>query len=55
MATYRKLTLEEIAELQAQMCTAADWSKIEVVEDFTTEYIHNARFSGNIRLGKFSG
>ena len=55
MKTYRKLTLKEISELQAQMCTASDWSLIEVSEGFASEHIHHARFSGNIRLGKFTG
>lgn len=55
MKTYRKLTSEEISALQAQMCTASDWSMIEVSEGFTPGHIRHARFSGNIRLGKFTG
>lgn len=50
---YRRLTEDEIACLQAQMCTAADWSSIEVAESFNPEYIRYTRFSGNIRIGVF--
>ena len=55
MKTYRKLTVSEIDILQKQMCTASDWSQIEVTENFSTEYIHHARFSGKVRLGGFTG
>lgn len=50
---YRRLTQDEIACLQAQMCTAADWSSIEVVDSFNPAYIRYTRFSGNIRIGVF--
>mgnify|MGYP003303879742 FL=1 len=50
---YRRLTQDEIACLQAQMCTAADWSSIEVAESFNPAYIRYTRFSGNIRIGVF--
>ena len=54
MKKYRKLTLEEIAVLQANMCTAADWNDIDVAEDFSTCHIRYVRFSGNVRLGSFN-
>ena len=54
MKSYRKLTDLEVERLKAQMCTASDWSKIEVAEDFSPDYIHHARFSGDIRLGRFT-
>ena len=54
MKKYRRLTDLEVARLKAQMCTASDWTKIEVVEDFSPDYIHYARFSGDIRLGCFT-
>ena len=54
MRQYRKLTSSEIERLQQQMCSAADWSLIEVAEDFNTEYIRYTRFSGNIRIGAFN-
>ena len=50
MKNYRKLTISEIAALKLQMCTAADWSSIEVTEDFSTDYVLYARFSGNVLL-----
>ena len=53
MHTYRKLTAGEIAQLQQQNCTSEQWDLIEVDPAFTTEHIHNTRFSGNIRLGVF--
>ena len=54
MKSYRKLTPSEIDRLQQQMCSAADWSLIEVSEGFSTEYIRYIRFSGNIRIGTFN-
>lgn len=54
MKNYRKLTEVEVERLKAQMCKASDWSMIEVVEDFSPDHIHYARFSGNIRLGRFT-
>ena len=54
MKTYRRLTASEIDALQSQMCTAADWSDIEVSEGFSTEHIRYARFSGKIRMGGFN-
>ena len=53
MEGFRKLTRDEIAVLKAQMCSAADWDKVEVAEGFSAEHIRYARFSGNIRLGAF--
>ena len=54
MKKYRKLTLDEIAFLQANMCTAADWNDIDVAEDFSPCHIRYVRFSGNVRLGSFN-
>lgn len=53
MANYRKLTRQEVEILESQMCTASDWNLIEVSEDFSPEYVHHTRFSGNIRIGSF--
>ena len=53
MKKYRKLTGIEIATLKSQMCTASDWSQIEVAEDFSPDHVRHARFSGNIRMGSF--
>ena len=54
MKKYRKLTLAEIAVLQANMCTAADWNDIDVAEDFSPCNIRYVRFSGYVRLGSFN-
>lgn len=53
MINYRSLTEEEIVRLEAQFCTASDWDKVQVAKDFTTAYVHHARFSGEVRLGVF--
>ena len=53
MRKYRKLSEKEILQLKSQMCTASDWSCVEVVEGCSLEYVSHARFSGNIRLGTF--
>lgn len=53
MINYRSLTEEEIVRLEAQFCAASDWDKVQVAKDFTTDYVHHARFSGEVRLGVF--
>ncbi|MGN1210405.1 MAG: DUF4954 family protein [Candidatus Cryptobacteroides sp.] len=54
MSNYRKLTGEEISRLESQMCSASDWSQIEVAEGFSTDHVSHARFSGSIRIGAFN-
>lgn len=51
---YRYLTDEEIGVLQSQQCRAEDWNTVMVHPDFSPEYLHNVRFSGEVRLGVFS-
>lgn len=51
-ATYRKLTGAEIARLEANGCSAADWSRIEAAEAFVPDGIGRCRFAGTVRLGK---
>ena len=53
MKRYRLLTANEIARLEKQSCTATDWNNIHVAEGFVTDYVHHARFSGNVQLGVF--
>lgn len=53
MKNYRKLTVAEKEMLVSQMCTAADWDDIEVVDGFDVMYVRNCRFSGKIRMGRF--
>ena len=54
MKNYRKLYPQEVEQLKAQMCTAADWDKGEVAEDFSADHVRSARFSGNVRIGAFN-
>lgn len=50
---YRKISPMEVEQLLRQGCSAENWAMVEVKEGFSTEHIHNARFSGAIRLGIF--
>lgn len=50
---YRPLTPIEIEQLQAQGCSAKDWSAIEVAEHFDARYVRDTNFSGFNRLGVF--
>ncbi|MDL2241460.1 DUF4954 family protein [Bacteroidales bacterium OttesenSCG-928-L03] len=50
---YRKLSPAEITQLKSQNCDAENWDRISVHPDFSPEYVHNAHFSGDIRLGVF--
>ena len=54
MNAYRRLTSSEIETLKSQMCTAADWSQIEVADGFRPDNIRYTRFSGTIRIGVFN-
>lgn len=50
---YRKLKKEEITVLLNQGCSAVDWNDVEVKEDFTSENVKHAHFSGKVQLGLF--
>ena len=50
---FRKLTAQEIAQLEAQGCTSHDWSLVEVAEGFDALYVRNTNFSGSNKLGVF--
>ena len=50
---YRRLTEDEILRLKSQSCLADDWGKVAVAEEFSTEFVHHTRFSGEVRLGVF--
>lgn len=50
---YRHLSSDEISRLQAQECLAEDWQNVWVSPNFTTEYVHQTRFSGEVKLGVF--
>ena len=49
----RNLTEKEIATLASQGCIAEDWSKIQVADEFSPQYISNVEFYGNVTLGVF--
>lgn len=50
---YRHLTSVEIDQLKAQGCLAEDWENVWVVPNFTPDYVHYTRFSGEVKLGVF--
>ncbi len=50
---YRKLTPEEIDQMQKQMCSAENWDAVEVADGFCADYVRHTRFSGKVRLGAF--
>jgi len=50
---YRSLTSAEIAQLEAQGCSATDWAEIEVAQDFDAQYVHHTKFSGHNKIGAF--
>ena len=50
---FRSLTSAEIAQLEAQGCSATNWAELEVAEAFDAKYVHHVRFSGHNRLGVF--
>lgn len=50
---YRKLREEEIEQLIEQRCSAEDWSRIKVAQDFEPVYISDVNFSGDIVLESF--
>ena len=47
------LSQNAIERLEAQGCTAEDWSRVFVADEQSLKYIRGTRFSGDIRLGKF--
>ncbi len=54
MSSFRKLSLEEISVLKAQMCISNNWDDIEVSDNFSAANVFDTRFSGHIRIGSFS-
>ena len=53
MEDYRSLTLDEVAALERQGCTAEDWSTIYVAEDFLADTVTDTHFYGEIKLGVY--
>jgi hypothetical protein len=52
---YRLLSADEIKILQSNGCRCDDWTKIQAVEGFDPSRCRNVIFSGDIKLGSFSG
>ncbi|MBR0274075.1 MAG: DUF4954 family protein [Bacteroidaceae bacterium] len=50
----RALTKTEIGLLEAQACTSDDWSHVQITDEQSLRYIRHTRFSGDIRIGRFS-
>lgn len=55
MKEYRKLTEAEIVQLEGQSCRADKWESVFVSEGFDPYYVHHTRFSGEVKLGAFTG
>ena len=49
----RTLTKQEIDLLEAQACSAEDWSRVQITDEQSLRYIRHTRFSGDIRIGAF--
>ena len=52
--TYRSLTSEEISRLRQQGCSAEDWGQVLVKDGFDPQYVEDAHFSGEVRIGVFN-
>ena len=50
-SSYRNLTDKEVEELLRQHCRCDDWSRVKVAHDFTTQYVINDVFCGDVYLG----
>ncbi len=50
----RHLNPNEIEQLKGQHCSADDWNNIIVADDFKPQYVEDAHFSGNIKIGSFN-
>lgn len=57
MKTYRNLTENEISALAARGCIAEDWERVLVADEESgfVNHISNVAFSGDVKLGRFSG
>ena len=50
---FRSLTTQEIAQMEAQGCSATNWADVQVAQDFDAQYVHHTRFSGHNEIGAF--
>lgn len=53
--SHRPLSGEQIDTLRAGGCTAEDWSRVQVAQDFNPANIIRAHFAGEVRLGNCTG
>ena len=53
--TYNQLSDEQTKKLVQQGCTAADWRQVTVSSGCDVARIHNAHFSGVVRIGDTNG
>lgn len=53
MSTYRQLLDKEIATLLVYGCSAEDWKRVLVAEDFSPKFFNNTHFSGTVYLGTY--
>ncbi len=54
-ASYRKLSEDEKTCLVNNGCSAGTWDSVLVAEGFSAHTVHDTIFSGEVRLGVFSG
>lgn len=52
---WRSLALDEIATLEAAGCTAEDWTRVLVAEDFSPEALRRVAFYGDVCIGAQEG
>ena len=50
---YRSLNIDEIEQLQRQGCTAENWRSITVSDNFSTEFIRDVNFYGEVSIGNY--
>ena len=50
---FRSLSSDEIAQLISQGCSCADWSKVQVADNFDAATVKSTHFCGHIKLGVF--
>ena len=55
MKNMRQLTEQEILRLEANGCTAEDWSLVTVGDGFETDGLHRVVFYGKAQLGRCTG
>jgi hypothetical protein len=53
--SYKPITEQQIQILQNFNCTADDWSKVLVSDDFDTSCIKSTQFFGQVKLANLSG